>query len=480
MKEFRLPDPGEGLVEAEIVNWLVAVGDEVKVNDVVVEVETSKSLVELPIPFAGTVAELLVSEGDTVDVGRPIIVIDDGAGAAEKSDESEKSVESDEVDDKPVPNLVGYGAKSGSLKRRARTQAASAAEPAADQTHQQLAQVFDQGVPVSRRYDEHTPIPPLQAEATGAPLPSPGRHEPSTPPVSGVLAKPPVRKLAKDRGVDLSTLSGSGEGGIITREDVERAAAGAAADARPGASTPRPVTATAEDQRIPVKGVRKITAEAMVASAFTAPHVTEWVTCDVTGTMELLDTLKAHPDFAGVRVSPTLWVARAALLALRRNPSLNSSWDEEAGEIVQHGRVNLGLAAATPRGLMVPNIKDAGALSLRELAQALNELVDVAKAGRTQPADTSGGTFTLTNVGVFGVDGGTPIINPGEGAILCMGAIDRRPWVVGTGASERIEPRWVTTVAVSFDHRMIDGEQGSKFLADVARLLRDPAAALLE
>jgi pyruvate dehydrogenase E2 component (dihydrolipoamide acetyltransferase) len=174
-----------------------------------------------------------------------------------------------------------------------------------------------------------------------------------------------------------------------------------------------------------------------------------------------------------------LIIAKACLLALGRTRSMNATWDEQAQEIVQHGRVNLGIAAATPRGLVVPNIKQAQALTLRELAAAMQQLIMVARDGRTQPADQSGGTFTITNVGVFGIDAGTPILNPGESGILAIGAISRKPWVVGSGTDERIEPRWVTTLAVSFDHRIVDGEQGSQFLADVAGILRDPGTALL-
>jgi pyruvate dehydrogenase E2 component (dihydrolipoamide acetyltransferase) len=235
---------------------------------------------------------------------------------------------------------------------------------------------------------------------------------------------------------------------------------------------------TSGDVRIPIKGVRRATAQAMVSSAFSAPHVTEWVTCDVSATMQLVETIKARRDFAEVKVSPLLIIAKACLLALRRTPAMNASWDEEAQEIVQHGRINLGIAAATPRGLLVPNIKDADRMPLAGLAAALQQMITVAREGRTQPADTSGGTFTITNVGVFGVDAGTPILNPGESGILAIGSISRRPWVVGTGSEERIEPRWVTTLAVSFDHRIVDGEQGSRFLADVAAVLTDPGMAL--
>ncbi|MGO1972747.1 MAG: dihydrolipoamide acetyltransferase family protein [Propionibacteriaceae bacterium] len=499
MKEFRLPDPGEGLVEAEIVSWRVAEGDDVKINDIVVEVETSKSLVELPIPYAGTVSKLLANEGDTVDVGAPIIIVDDGTGAApapeptgtgredlvpalpEESDDEE--IEAGKIGGAApggrVAILVGYGPKTTEAKRRPRKAAASTDRSA--EAHAAVAKSFDTGQPVSRTTDVRTPMPPLEAEPTGAPLPGPG-HSPAEPiaATGPVLAKPPVRKLAKDLGIDLAQVAATGEGGIITRQDVQAFADSPAeqqsvTDAAPSA----PASPSDQDRRVPIKGVRKMTAQAMVESAFTAPHVTEWVTCDVTALMDLVEKLKARREFRDVKVSPLLVVAKAVCLALGRTPELNSSWDEQAQEIVLKGAVNLGIAAATPRGLMVPNVKDAAKLPLLELAGQLNELVAVAREGRTQPADYSAGSFTITNVGVFGVDAGTPILNPGEAGILCMGAISRRPWVVGTGAEERIEPRWVTTLALSFDHRLVDGEQGSRFLADVAQILSDPGTALL-
>jgi pyruvate dehydrogenase E2 component (dihydrolipoamide acetyltransferase) len=294
-----------------------------------------------------------------------------------------------------------------------------------------------------------------------------------------VLAKPPVRKLAKDLGVDLRDVAPSGPGGVVTRADVQAHATAATFPATapaPAASGVQAVSAR-EDRREPVKGVRKMTARAMVASAFSAPHVTEWVTLDVSATMELVERLRTHPDLRERRISPLLVVAKAVCLTLRSHPALNATFDEVAQEIVYKGRVNLGIAAATPRGLVVPNVKDADTLRLAELAEALDALVDTARAGRTQPADMSGGSFTITNVGVFGVDAGTPILNPGETGILAVGAIGRRPWVVGV--EERIEARWVTTLALSFDHRVVDGEQGSRFLADVAAILADPGQALL-
>jgi 2-oxoisovalerate dehydrogenase E2 component (dihydrolipoyl transacylase) len=466
---FRLPDPGEGLVEADIVTWRVTVGDQVKINDILLEVETSKSLVELPTPYAGTVTELLVNEGDTVDVGTPIISIDDGLEVAQPAETNGGSEEAQ------VPNLVGYGPRTGTAKRRPRPGAGDGPV----ETHDQVADSFSTRAPVSRRADDREPLQSEQGAPAGAPLPGPGETAPATTPSGGaILAKPPVRKLAKDLGVDLGSLAGSGPGGVITRDDVT-AASKRAEPAEEIGTAPSGPRAPREDVRIPIKGVRKSTADAMVRSAFTAPHVSVWLDCDVTATMQLVERLRTRREFADLRVSPLVIVARAVCLALRRTPELNSFWDEPAQHIVLKSAVNLGIAAATPRGLLVPNIKGAESLSLAELATALQEVVTAAREGKTQPAGLAGGTFTITNIGVFGVDAGTPILNPGESGILCFGQIGRRPWVVDDGSEERIEPRWVTTLSVSFDHRLADGAQGSTFLADVAAILSDPALALL-
>ena len=473
LQTFRLPDPGEGLVEADIVTWRVAVGDQIKINDILVEVETSKSLVELPSPYAGTVTELLVNEGDTVEVGSPIISIDDGVGDAQPAPSSGNGEEAQ------VPNLVGYGPRTGTAKRRPRR--VSGEGPV--EAHEQVADTFSVQTPVSRRADDREPLQAEPDTPTGAPLPGPGKAAPAATPSGGaVLAKPPVRKLAKDLGLDLATLTGSGPGGVITREDVT----GASMQPEPvevrtimPAESAEARQAPREDVLIPIKGVRKSTADAMVRSAFTAPHVTVWLDCDVTATMQLVERLKTRREFADRRISPLLVVAKAICLALGRTPELNSFWDEPAQQIVLKKSINLGIATATARGLLVPNIKGAESLSLVQLADAINEVVAVAREGRTQPAHMSGGTFTITNIGVFGVDAGAPILNPGESGILCVGQIARKPWVVGTGAEERIEPRWVTTLSVSFDHRLADGAQGSTFLADVAAILNDPALALL-
>jgi pyruvate dehydrogenase E2 component (dihydrolipoamide acetyltransferase) len=504
LQTFRLPDPGEGLVEAEIVTWRVAVGDQVKINDILVEVETSKSLVELPTPYAGTVKELLVSEGDTVDVGTPIISIDDGveqAQPAETNGGGEAQAPKRTVlgatadDDVPYAYLVGYGPRASTAKRRPRRSAREGPVEA----HDQVADTFSTHAPVSRRADEREPLPAEQDAPTGAPLPAPGETAPTPVPSGGaVLAKPPVRKLAKDLGVDLEGLAGSGPGGVITRDDVVQASSRLRAEpfdklrttpvearmpAEPVQAMPaEPVEARRaprEDVRIPIKGVRKSMADAMVRSAFTAPHVSVWLDCDVSATMDLVERLKARREFADLRLSPLLIIAKAVCLALRRTPELNSFWDEQAQQIVLKSSVNLGIAAATSRGLLVPNIKSADSLSLVELAAAMQEIVTTAREGKTQPAAMAGGTFSITNIGVFAVDTGTPILNPGESGILCVGQIARRPWVVGGGSDERIEPRWVTTLSVSFDHRLADGAQGSTFLAEVGAILTDPALALL-
>ena len=493
IQEFNLPDPGEGLTEAEIVTWRVAVGDTVQVNDIVVEVETAKSLVELPVPYAGTVTALLVEEGATVEVGAPIIAVDDGAAVepipeppAAAADAPGTSADA-EVSEGLIGGttstgrtavLVGYGIKQTEAKRRPRLKPVLketiAAPPGDHVTVQSAARAGELVAAHATAVPRDTRPEPYVA------APSTHLHERVR-----VLAKPPVRKLAKDLGVDLATVRPTGPAGTITRDDVLSASPDSSSAGAPGAGTAYgpgygPGAAHGErEQRVPIKGVRKHTAAAMVASAFTAPHVTEWVEVDVTATMELVARLKRDREFRDVKVTPLLILAKAMCLAVRRNPGTNATWDEAAQEIVLKRYVNLGIAAATPRGLVVPNVKDADRMSLRDLAQAISALTETAREGRTPPADMAGGTLTITNVGVFGVDSGTPILNPGESAILAFGAVNRRPWVVGEGSAERIEPRWVTTLALSFDHRLVDGELGSRFLADVAAILADPARGLV-
>lgn len=465
IKQFKLPDLGEGLTEGEILKWLVQPGDQVRLNQPIVEVETAKAAVEVPSPYAGVVTQLLHGEGDTVDVGSVIISFDTQPEEGELPAPAEGAVEPGLIGG-PAPGgrtsvLVGYGPKSVVAKRRDRKPPAT------------IGEVAEEGVSTS---DLAIPVARVSAAEVSA-----AAHRRAG--EVSVLAKPPVRKLARDLGIDLRGVRPSGPGGTITRGDVEAASgsagAGGAGDAAPAlraVPSPRPDFEPAtREQRIPVKGVRKHTAAAMVASAFTAPHVTEFVTLDVTRTMRAARRLKEMPDFAGVRVGPLLLVAKALLLAVRRHPMINSSWDDDAQEIVVKDYVNLGIAAATPRGLIVPNIKNADAMSMRELAEALARLVDTARDGHATPPDMAGGTITITNVGVFGVDTGTPILNPGESAILAFGAVREMPWV----HRGKIKPRMVTTLALSFDHRVVDGELGSRFLADLATVLREPEAALL-
>jgi len=423
-KVFPLPDTAEGLVDAEILTWHIQPGDEVKVNQIIVEIETAKAAVELPCPWSGVVTELHAEPGQTVNVGQPIVTIDvDPGGAAAPAPAAQ-------AENNGQAMLVGYGPKATTTKRRQRTNAPAPA----------VAPVVA------------PPPEPIRVPDSPAALLEPAGLVP--------LAKPPVRKLAKDLGVDLRSLV---KDGVITREDVQQAAS----------TEPAPVAAAGErERRVPVKGVRRMTAQAMVDSAFTAPHVTEFLTIDVTPMMELRARLKSHPAFRDVKITPLTFAAKAVCLAVKRTPDVNATWAGE--EIVYKDYVHLGIAAATPRGLVVPKVRDADAMSLRELAAALEELTVTARNGKTAPADMMNGTFTITNVGVFGVDTGTPIINPGESAILALGAIRDMPWVV----DGEIKVRKVCQLSLSFDHRVVDGQQGSQFLADVGAVLADPAMAI--
>ncbi|HEY0816185.1 MAG TPA: dihydrolipoamide acetyltransferase family protein [Pseudonocardia sp.] len=504
-REFAMPDAGEGLTEAEIVTWSVAVGDEVTVNQILCEIETAKAAVELPSPFAGTVGELLVEPGQTVAVGSPIIVIETaeaavagssgeaaaaagrpavagsggeaGRTAAGPGNEPGAKIGEAGVDGR-IATLVGYGPRPGSVSRRPRRGAG--ARPGAREAGSAATGSHEAGsAPIPSGRAQAAPAPPLTAPRTSAPLlagPQASASPPAGPALAGPpasappLAKPPVRKLARDLGVDLRAVVPAGADGVITREDVQ--AHLRAVPAGPPVAAPAPVVAGV--RREPIRGVRKATAAAMVASAFTAPHVTEFLTVDVTETMALRDRLRATPQFADVKLTPLAFVAKAMCLAARRTPEVNSHWDEAAQEIVSYDHIQLGIAAATPRGLMVPKIRDADTLTLHGLAAALGALTAIAREGKTPPADLVGGTMTITNVGVFGVDTGTPILNPGEAAILAVGSIKQAPWVVD-GA---LAVRTVCQLALSFDHRLVDGEQGSRFLADVGAILQDPGSAV--
>lgn len=404
IEEFRLPDLGEGLTESEIISWQVAVGDTVALNQVIGEVETAKAVVELPSPFAGVVTKIAHQPGTVVDVGDVIISFEVAAGIEPGSEPPARR----------VPTLVGYGADPETSAR-----------------------------------------PTRRIRSVGDPKSQANRPR----------STPPVRKLAKDLGIDLADVSGSGEGGLIVRADVVGFA---------GTDVPVPAPTAQRETRTPIKGVRKHTAEAMVQSAFTAPHVSEFLTVDVSAGMDFLERLRGQAEFSGVKLSPLTLAAKAVCLAIKRQPSLNSRWDQAAGEIVSMNYLNLGIAAATPRGLIVPNIKEAQELSVAQLGQAIDALAQTARAGKTAPVDLAGGTFTITNIGVFGIDAGTPILNPGEAGILALGAVRRIPWEY----QGKVALREVMTLSLSFDHRLVDGEQGSRFLFDVGAVMNDPAMAL--
>jgi len=429
INQFRLPDVGEGLTEAEIVAWRVAVGDTVLTNDTLVEVETAKAVVELPSPFPGTVLALLAEAGQTVQVGTPIVAIGDPAAvpAAPAAAAPEAAVPEAAVPEAAVPEerpevLVGYGPTRTTVARRPRR---SPAVPVPGRP----------GVPASRR----------------------------------PLAPPPVRKLARNLGVDLTTVEPTGTRGHVTRQDVQQASE----NRRPG--RPAGPGAPPAEIRTPIQGIRKRTAAAVVASAFTAPHVTEWLTVDVKRSLRLLETLRDDPSYRDVRLTPLLLIARAVLHALAAHPEANASWRADTNEIVQFRDVNLGIAAATPRGLVVPNIPAANRLTARALAAALAELTATARAGKTTTERLRHGTFTITNFGVFGVDGATPILNPGEAAILGVGRIAERPWA----HKGKVRLRPVLTLALSFDHRLVDGELGSELLAHIGRLLERPELSIV-
>ncbi|OIH85066.1 branched-chain alpha-keto acid dehydrogenase subunit E2 [Arthrobacter sp. UCD-GKA] len=474
MSTFNLPDVGEGLTEAEIVSWKVKPGDTVAVNQVFVEIETAKSLVELPSPYAGVVKELHGAEGETLAVGAALFTVEEAgsrpaplANVPQVADiaESDTPVASEE----PGP-LVGSGPKADAVKRRARTNrpvptrpGRAAGAPGAPAIPAALADT------ISRRAAE---IGQASTRLTAAAKPAVAAF------VDRVLAKPPVRKVAKELGVDLTEVTGTGGQGEITRDDVlsYKSQREAERDAAPMFWSSQGVELDERIVRTPVRGVRKATAKAMVESAFTAPHVSIFVDVDASRTMEYVARLKKSRDFEGIRVSPLLVLAKAVIWAAARNPSVNASWveTENGAEIQVKHFMNLGIAAATPRGLIVPNVKEAQNLSMRELAIALNDLAETARAGKTSPADMAGGTLTVTNIGVLGIDTGTPIINPGEVAIVAFGTIRQKPWVVD-GA---VVPRWITTLGGSFDHRVVDGDLSARFMADVAAIMQEPALLL--
>jgi len=451
---FDLPDLGEGLTESEVLSWRVEEGQKVALNEVLGEVETAKAVVELPSPFAGVVTSLHAGPGDVVRVGSPLVTFEVADTAAAPG---------------RTPTLVGYGAAAeGGGGRRRRRGLLTAQRPAGDPVL---------GAPVSGVPVSGDPVP----DAAG---PGPARSE-------RPRSTPPVRKLARDAGLDLVALRGTGPNGLVTRADVEAAIAAASAPTAgqtTGPATPAPsgteeaggvgqgeartLRGLPRSSEVPVRGVRRATAAAMVASVREQPQVTEFLTVDVTASMELLERLRGEREFSGVRLTPLSLVAKAVCLGLEREPALNARW---AGEnIVMQGFVNLGIAVASERGLVVPNVKDAQAMDLAALAAAIGELAGTAREGRTAPAALSGGTFTITNVGVFGVDAGTPILSPGESGILAMGRVRRQPWE----HRGEVALRDLMTLALTFDHRVVDGAEGSRFLAAVGAILQDPGRTI--
>ncbi len=483
--EFRLPDLGEGLTESEIVEWHVAVGDRVTLNQTLADVETAKAVVQLPSPFAGVVAALHAEPGTTVQVGAPIVSIEVASDAAlassvgaEPPAAAAPAAHAAPAAAVSTPAVVESDAAPADTVSASAPAAADVAEPAAERQAVLVGYgpAVESGRRPKRRARSLPERPERPAEQPAGPR-GPGSSG-GTPRRGAALATPPVRKLAHDLGVDLSEVHGTGDDGQVTRADVTRFAEhGRAAASAPSIATDRDVDriggsveSRPAEVRHPIKGVRKATAEAMVRSAFSAPHVTEFLTIDVTAASELVARLKAR----GQRASMLALVSKALCLAVARNPSLNARWDEAANEIVELRDIHLGIAVATPRGLLVPSIRDAQAKTVPQLADAIRELAETAREGRTPPSALTGGTITITNIGVFGVDAGTPIINPGEAAILAMGAVRRLPWEFEGG----IALRDVMTLSVSFDHRMVDGEQGSRFLTDIGGILRDPASVL--
>ncbi|ROS53651.1 MULTISPECIES: dihydrolipoamide acetyltransferase family protein [unclassified Frigoribacterium] len=499
--EFTLPDVGEGLTEAEIVEWKVAPGDSVEINQVLVEIETAKSLVELPSPYAGVVESILVEPGTTVDVGTPIIRVGDSTAPATPSGRAAESESLESGGLARTAQVVSQNEQALSAQRARQAEPVASATPVQSSSPAAPARSADA---VSADGDTgsvaHAPEAPADS-GSGAVLVGYGaagghgstrRRRPSQTEVDArqlrvaeqarrrpttsvpaaqalpIIAKPPIRKLAKDLEVDLAVVQPTGLAGEVTRDDVIRHAQQASVFR----NIETPEWGEERVERIPVKGVRKAIAAAMTSSAFTAPHVSLFVDVDATRTMEFVKRLKASPQFAGVKVSPLLIMAKAIIWAVRRNPMVNSAWTDR--EILVRHFVNLGIAAATPRGLIVPNVKEAQSMSLLELAQALEQLTLTARDGKTTPADMRDGTITITNIGVFGMDTGTPILNPGEVAIVALGTIKPKAWVV----DGEVRSRMVTTIGASFDHRVVDGDVASRFVADVASVLEEPALLL--
>ncbi|WP_010203106.1 dihydrolipoamide acetyltransferase family protein [Salinibacterium sp. PAMC 21357] len=486
VKEFALPDLGEGLTESEIVEWHVAVGDTVTLNQPIAEVETAKAIVSLPSPLAGKISALHAEPGATVMVGSRIVTFELEGAAGESGRAGDSGAAAGSEPEKAAPAAQSESSEAGSVSAAPERNSVLVGYGPAVETGKRPTRkprTAQAAVAVAAETPDAAPAEVAPAAVTPTSV---------TPTEARTKTTPPVRKLAQDLGIDLTRVPGTGPDGVITRDDVTnaanagtstsgsaRAAAVASNDSKSDqGATPSSASSGASgtmagrprEQRTPIKSVRKATAAAMVTSAFTAPHVTEFLTIDVTRTIELVARLKAGGSAASVLAV----IAKALCIGVGRNPSLNSRWDAEANEIVEFGYVNLGIAVATPRGLMVPNLKDADAMTLAELTEAIGTMARDARASKATPASLSGGTISITNVGVFGIDAGTPILNPGEAAILAMGAVRKLPWEY----QGEVALRDVMTLSLSFDHRLVDGEQGARFLTDVGAILSDPGTVL--
>ncbi|MCD9873330.1 dihydrolipoamide acetyltransferase family protein [Streptomyces guryensis] len=449
---FRLPDLGEGLTDAEIVEWKVAVGDTVSIDQIVVEVETAKAVVEVPVPYAGTVLRLHAEAGTPLGVGEPLITVGAAAPAAPETAVPEPAAERYREEEQAGSGnvLIGYGTGHEPASRRRRRRTATAPE---------------------------TPAPAPVAQA----------HAPR-------VISPLVRRLARDHGIDLAALAPSGPAGVVLRGDVEQAAArqtpttteptpGPSPEPTPGPSpeptpgpSPEPTLEPAPGGpvRIPLRGVRKAVADKLTRSRTEIPDATTWVDVDATGLLQAKKALEAAEP--GRRVGLLALLARICVAGLRRYPELNSTVDTERREILRFDEVHLGFAAQTDRGLVVPVVRDAHRLTTVQLAAELARLTELARTGSLPPDRLTGGTFTLNNYGVFGVDGSTPIINHPEAALLGVGRIVDKPWVVD-GA---LTVRKVTQLSFSFDHRVCDGGTAGGFLRFVADCVERPAVLLAD
>lgn len=436
-REFKLPDLGEGLADAEIVQWLVKPGDTIELNQPIVEVETEKALVEIPSPFAGVVESTNGEIGQRVAVGETLIVVRTGADAPQTG---------------RTAMLVGYGPDESAGKRRKQRK-------------------------IGRRTNGET------ATERDEPEPEP------EPVASRALATPPVRKLARDLGIDIDGVRGTGPEGRVTREDVIAASEAAKAPAAPAASAAERAaevvrlapaqriaraTEGPDEERIPVRAIRRSIAEKMVRSYTQIPHVTEWCEVDATELMRVREELKRAPEASGSSVSPLPIIVKALIASLRAYPRVNSSWDDETNEIVIKHRYHVGIATDTERGLLVPVIKDADQLNIFGIATEIARLAHAARDGSIGPSDLTGSTITITNVGSFGMASGTPIINHPEAAILAPGVIQPRPWVV----DGQIVPRQIMTLALTFDHRILDGAEAGRFLRHLGDLIESPGRLL--